>query len=586
MNTTNEMIPMAMAPAKVDGSIPMQADTRLPLSVKPMEPINHEQNQMEMLKVADAQGKVQDDMRSRAEKQVDEYTIKQYLDNGGDLYTADGFEKAAKDLKGKVSIGTYEHLGVAAAQKKKADLSIQEAAGKLKESDFKMVQSQLDGLVNLMADPVSVYDNILKDTGDKGKATEAFQAAKAAQIASAADMKGADGKPLYPPQVLQQFEQASPDAVKARLNTSKSHLDTLGKVAEIKLHESQAAAAAALAKERTDGKQLTSLKAIDAAVESGDISPEDAEKAKAKLTSAPGAAVKPSMTEEAIDLAARRLAAGDKTALQNVGRGKQGAADVAAINNRLPEYVKDPKQILQARATLDAAAAGMKSVGQRGAKIDAAAIEVDKFADNAVASLAKVTRGNLVPLNEIMRKVSLGTGSPEEAEFATYVQSLVGAYASVIGRGSPTVHAQEEAAKVIRKDYSPEQFKAMVAALKVEAKSVVESSKEAGDGISAHTFGKPGAAAPSPATKVSSATQKERDTDSVQILKDELKSTREKASAEVDPKNKERLQNDVAGIKRELKAKGVKVDDEETPKGTPAAPANIDALLKKYARPQ
>lgn len=577
MSDIDSNIPFAMGAGHMDTSIPLAADSRAALNVKPFAPIDAAAAESKMLDLQSQRATVQDQMRERAEKQVDEYTIKNYLKDGGDLYTTEGYEKAIKDLKGKVSLPTYQNLSKAAASKKENDLKIQHAASQLNDDDFKMVRSKTESVVEMMGGPVAAYDKVLQDTGDEAKATEAFNAAKAAAIAQAAQMTGSDGKPLYPPQLLQQFEKAGPEVVKGRLMQSKGHLDLLTKTAEIKLKEAQTKAAEALAKTRKDGKELTSLKAIEEAEQNGDISPEDAKKLRDKMTAGPGSKpqAKPTLSPEAIDLMAHRVAQGDAKALQNIGRGTQGEANLTAINNRVAELGLSATDMQRASATVAAAGAGLKAVAQRAAKLDAAAIEVDKFADNAMGSLAKVTRGNIVPVNEIMRKVSLGTGSPEEAEFATYVQSLVGAYATVIGRGTPTVHSQEEASKVIRTDYSPEQFKAMVGALKKEARAVVDSSKEAGEGIADNSF--KDAKPKGEHAKVSPEEQKKRDADRPAILRSELAKAKDRLAKATDPDEKTRAQGDIDATTKELKALGVTAD-------APASAASLDKLAEKFSK--
>lgn len=223
---------------------------------------------------------------------------------------------------------------------------------------------------------------------------------------------------------------------------------------------------------------------------------------KNKAAGSPGGG----LSSDAIDALAKRVMAGDKTALQNLGRGTQGARDIVAVQNHLAELQKtggaDPHSIAKAQADVSAASAGLRSLAQRSAKIDAAAIELDKFADNALASVKNVHRGDVTPLNALWRKVELGTGSPEEVDLITKTKALVGAYAGVIGRGSTTVHSLEEAQAVIGPSYAQLPFEAMVKALKQEAKAVKESSREAAESIKNESFGG-GGSKPAP-SKISS----------------------------------------------------------------------------------
>lgn len=557
-------IPMSMAPAQVDPRIPMQGDTRLPLAVENFKPVDSVANTAKAYSLADAAGTLQDKEIARQDTANDKMIVQMGLQSGLNLDTPEGVEEAAKAWKGKVSPATYEKLVSLGDQKKLQKAKLQEAVAGMSKSEFDLKVTQQEEALKMLQGPLDTYKKVLEETKDQAKATEAFNSAKTATLQMVSQEKDASGKPLYPPERLKQFETATPDQIESRIKSSKYWLDTAVKASTIALHQSQAKAADARADAINNPKpnKLTStMEEINDGEADGTYTPEQAKAMREKLTNLGGGAakdVKPTLTPEAITSLAKRVAAGDKTALQNIGRGAQGAANLTAVNNALAELNLDPKAVMKGRETVAAAGAGMRSAAQRAAKIDAAAIEVDKFADNALTSLAKVTRGNLVPLNSILSKAKLGTGSAEEAEFATYVQSLVGAYASVIGRGTPTVHSQEEAAKIIRKDYSPEQFRAMVAALKIEARAVVDASKAAGDNISEHTFGKD--------SKVEPTQQKNRDGDARTIQQEELEKTEAElpaaeaaivAATTPAAKTKataarDRLLSDIAGIKREL----------------------------------
>jgi len=465
--------------------IPMQGDFNAPLKVQAPATVD-------VLGETSRAYKLSDQMMQHREKQEEEQDrlqVNDYVKQGGNFSTPEGINKAAQDLRGKVSAKSYQELVTQAQQSATWQTKMNEAYAKLPEQQFKQTEAQNELVLQQLERASMAYDEAAKTKGEPA-AIEDFNAAKKAAIAYVSNLKTPDGKPMLGEDFISSYSEMSPAMVKSMLETSKFHQARLRDASTIRLNNAKAQQI------EQGGPEVARLAALEE--EFGKDSPEY----KAALLKmqgkggAGGAGGKGNMNPDAIDIAAERLLVGDTTALTNIGRGAQGAADIAAINNRVATLAKErfanpqeaAQRIMQARAELRSASKGLDTLASRSAKIDSAALEVDKFADNALSALDKVSRGDIVPVNSILRKVATGSGSPEEVAFATYVQSLSGAYASVISRGNPTVNSQREAADIIGKDMSKPQFRAMIAALKNEAKAVQQSSTEAAKNIKAEAF--------------------------------------------------------------------------------------------------
>lgn len=464
-------------------SIPAESPVRAEASgVKPFEGVDVIGETSRAYKLADQMKTHEKGQEERA----DQTMIQEALKQGADIQTPEGVLDLAKTLKGKVTPGTYENLVAMHGKLKQESVIAESNLRKMDSAKLDQLTKQGEFVVQNMDSIMSEYESDVEKVGVPA-ALDNFEKKKQATVQSMVQMQALNASQA------EQLAKMSPGELNAKITASKYYADKVKSAAELKRIEAQTKMYEGKAEAATAGPEELAMLA-QAEEKYGKESAEY----KAILNkvsgrgAAGGAAQTPSLTPEAIDMLARRVLKGDAKALQNLGRGAQGAADVAAVQNRVAEVGRaekvDASKILQAQAEIGAVNTGLRQLAGRQSKIDAAAIEVDKFAENALASSKKVARGDIVPVNAIMQKVKMGTGSPEEAEFATYVQSLVGAYATVIGRGSPTVHAQEEAAKIIRRDYSPAQFEAMVNALKQETVGVIQSSEEAAKHIKKGAF--------------------------------------------------------------------------------------------------
>ena len=154
----------------------------------------------------------------------------------------------------------------------------------------------------------------------------------------------------------------------------------------------------------------------------------------------------------AVHLAAQQYLAGDSGALQNYGRGAQGAQNLNQIRAEIAKQATangmTGADIAAKMAEFAGTKAGQRTAGTRSANIEIAANEAGQFAPIALAASEKVARSGLLPFGKAQVMFDSNTNDPNLRQFAMANQALVNAYGQVISRGgvatdSDKKHAQE-----------------------------------------------------------------------------------------------------------------------------------------------
>ena len=168
-----------------------------------------------------------------------------------------------------------------------------------------------------------------------------------------------------------------------------------------------------------------------------------------------------------------------------VQAGRSARSPVAVYMNKLqmehPEM--DANAIRDAAATYTSAQARARTLGSRGANVDAAVQEAAKAADQALQASDAIPRGKFLPLNQLEQAIRTKTSSPEQARFGVANAALITAYAQTMSRtGANTVTAQNRAAQVLDMATSPEAYRAAVGQLKTEMKIVQDAIRDVQSG--------------------------------------------------------------------------------------------------------
>jgi hypothetical protein len=175
--------------------------------------------------------------------------------------------------------------------------------------------------------------------------------------------------------------------------------------------------------------------------------------------------------------------AGDRTVLQNLGRGAQGAENVVklrtAIMNRAREAGVDPKGIVNNFNEQAGALAGQRAVGTRAANISLAANEANNMIPIALEASDKLPRTQFMPWNQAVQAVQKGTSSPELASFVAATNSLVNSYVRAVSpSGVPTDSMRQHAYDMLNAAQGPEAYKSVVKTMQLEMKAALAAPSQ------------------------------------------------------------------------------------------------------------
>lgn len=187
-----------------------------------------------------------------------------------------------------------------------------------------------------------------------------------------------------------------------------------------------------------------------------------------------GGADKPSMTADAIQLAAEQYLAGDKTVLQGMSRGgKQGVANLVAIRDEVARQARakgmSGRDIALRMQEFMGLGAAQRTLGNRQANFGMAKAEADEMADIVLQTSEAYGRTNFQPINKALNAWETNTGGTEIRQFGAAINSFINAYARAISPvGQVTVSDKNHARELLSAADSPAQVRAVMATLKQE----------------------------------------------------------------------------------------------------------------------
>lgn len=173
------------------------------------------------------------------------------------------------------------------------------------------------------------------------------------------------------------------------------------------------------------------------------------------------------------DMAGQYLA-GDKSVMQNLGRGAQGAENIvrlrAEISRQAREANMTPDQIATKMADFAGRTAAMRTLGTRGANVEYAGNTAANAIKLAEEASDKLPRTQFVPFNRMAQLVATNLSSPEQADFFTKTNTLVNEYARVTSGGTAqsTESQRQHARELLNTAQGPAAYKAVLNAMKQE----------------------------------------------------------------------------------------------------------------------
>lgn len=185
------------------------------------------------------------------------------------------------------------------------------------------------------------------------------------------------------------------------------------------------------------------------------------------------------MDAATVDSLATRVYLGDTTALTGLGRGAQGAENIAKIQKRAGELAAENQgraklvapegDILTNRADQLGEQAGARASGTLNARLDTYAKEASGAMDLGINASRNVPRTTWAPLNRAIQSVQNGSGDPDLAAFVAANNAIINTYAKAINpNGVPTVSDKVHASEVLSTAQSPEAYEATIRQLQRE----------------------------------------------------------------------------------------------------------------------
>lgn len=196
--------------------------------------------------------------------------------------------------------------------------------------------------------------------------------------------------------------------------------------------------------------------------------------------------VEGTMQPDELQFTARQYLAGDKTVMQNLGRGAQGARNVIAMRRTIMNEARasgmSPADVAMKLAEFSGLQSGERTLGVRTAQVGLAVNEAKKMAPLLLAASAAVPRTEFPKWNAVELAFEKGTGDPNVVKLAAALNSYVNIYARAISPiGSGTISDKEHAREVLEINFSEGQMAAAVEQLGYEmeaAKAAPEMTKQ------------------------------------------------------------------------------------------------------------
>jgi hypothetical protein len=175
----------------------------------------------------------------------------------------------------------------------------------------------------------------------------------------------------------------------------------------------------------------------------------------------------PTLDADTLTTMAQQYLAGDKSVMQNLGRGTQGAANIVALRQAITKEAKAAgmtgPQIAAKMADYQGLTAGMRTSANISARVENAISEAKELAPLAIEAGRQVSRSGFLPFGKAQVMFDTQTNDPALKKFATANNGLVSAYAGAMARGQkPTVSDYDHARQILSAAQSQSAYEATV----------------------------------------------------------------------------------------------------------------------------
>lgn len=220
-----------------------------------------------------------------------------------------------------------------------------------------------------------------------------------------------------------------------------------------------------------------------------------------------------SLAEDDVKFMAGQYLAGDRSVMQNLGRGAQGAENIVKLRKEIAKQAREsgagPRDVAAAIGEFEGFKSGQRALGTREAQIEMAANVTKQFAPLAIDASEKFDRTQFKTLNDVEKAVLSRSASPELRRFNFANTSLINAYARAVNpSGVPTVSDKDHAREILDTGFSKGDYAAAVDQLNKEIDAELKAPGAVKRGM--RNFLTKGAGGEAPAPTAPAATQRIR----------------------------------------------------------------------------
>ena len=190
------------------------------------------------------------------------------------------------------------------------------------------------------------------------------------------------------------------------------------------------------------------------------------------------------MSDDAVEGLAEQVLNGNRQAIQGLGRGVQGAADIRRIENRVYEIAKQRgltgKNLADATAAFAGEVSAARSVSTLTAKIDTYANEAANAANMWRSAMKDLdVKSNFKPLTQAIQSGQEKFNDPKLAKAALAANALSKAYAKAMNpTGAPHVEDEKYARNLIGTASNPQEMAAKADQVLAEINGAKRASRQ------------------------------------------------------------------------------------------------------------
>jgi hypothetical protein len=205
------------------------------------------------------------------------------------------------------------------------------------------------------------------------------------------------------------------------------------------------------------------------------------------------------LTKPTLQLMAQQYLAGDKTVFQNLGRGKQGSANIIALREEVANQAKSQGlkggDLAATMAEYQGNVAAERTAGNRMAQVDLSANEFKRLAPIALKTSNILDRAGWLPLAKVQQAIRNGTNDPKYRAFNAANNALVNTYARAISpSGQPTVADKQHGFDLLNTAFDKPSYEAVVNQMQNEVDAALKAPHDVRASLRQAVAGSGGAA--------------------------------------------------------------------------------------------